>query len=155
MSKDDSKEKIIIDLLIKNEESISRLYQKYSKMFNNSAFWQELAKEERIHAQWLKSLTGGNEVRIKNDYFNAAAIEYMINSVENQFESDKEISLIEGLATSISNENSMLEKDFFKVFETDNFEVKNIMDGLAKDTARHAKSLEEELQKEKIKNNMI
>lgn len=58
----------IVDLLARHEETIGRLYDDFAAAFPGSrSFWEELAREERDHAKWIRRLrdeTAAGRVRL-------------------------------------------------------------------------------------------
>ena len=133
----------IVNALIKNEQLLSKLYGSYAlQPDNDKEFWTHISHDETIHASWVcdfynkmeQGLVRFDEGRFKLEALNAFS-EY-INTQIVRAESEK-IALIQSLSISMDLENSMLEKGFFEAYETDDIELKNLLDKLQSSTEIH------------------
>jgi hypothetical protein len=133
-----------IELLAQNEETLSRLYQVYASRFSEyKEFWMELAGEEKNHAAWIR--TFGQRASeglglIKRKRFKAAAIKSFLNHTEKEIENAKapEYQSINALSVAHYIEESLIERRYFEVFESDSAELKKLLQDLDEATRTHA-----------------
>ena len=139
----------IISLLKEHEEGIARLYQEYAKRFiKYEQFWNSLAGEESIHISWLYTLqqeVAAGRAYVDEGKVRVAAVQYSINFIKKECErvQSQEYTLINALAVAFSCEDSMIEKGFFKFFESDSQKIKEIFQELQIDTEAHKKRIKE------------
>lgn len=137
------KDRKIIDMMANNEEAVSRLYSAYADRFPDyKGFWSELAVDEIEHATELRKLcelaeSGG--LFISEGRFNPVAIANFSKYLEKEAEPDrvKASSLINALSVAVYIEESIIERKFFEIFETDSARCKQILSDLADETAKH------------------
>jgi len=129
----------IIEMLAKNEETVSQLYSAYEDRFPEyKDFWSGLAVEEIDHANELRKLceiAGEGSLHIKEGRFNTTAIGSFSSYVKKESEPDRVKSL--SLINALSIEESMIERKFFDVFEADSAELRHVLLSLAAETKRH------------------
>ena len=145
-------------LLAENERAAARLYKSFeTKSAEHGDFWGELAKEELQHAEWIEELKPGAEegtVRINKEEFPIEMLEgsiETINAIAERAENNKQ-SLSEycdQLEVAHELEKGMIEKKFFKAFDTDNDLVKSILEKLQDATLDHQRRVEKEWNKNK------
>ena len=140
---------LLIEFLIRNEECISELYLAYADKYKeSSAFWSGLAMEEKGHADCIRELAGKVEegtVHIEPGRFNKEAIENFTKYVRGEIERSRkeQMPLITALSIALSIEQSMIEKRFFEIFDTDSAELKHVLHDLTASTEEHIKRVEE------------
>ena len=133
----------VIELLSKNEETISQLYTAYAEKFPDYRdLWSDLAGQEKEHSRWIDDLCS----KIKNGgiycnaaRFNSEAVKSSIKYINEQLNIAKttDISLRNALGIALDLENSLIEKKYFEVFEGDSAELKQTLLNLAEATNRH------------------
>ncbi len=132
-----------IEALARHEEAIGNLYAAYAeKLPEHEEFWTDLSREEMDHASWVREFRkkveeGVSEIR--EGRFRVPAIETSIQYV-NGYAQDartRQISLLGALSIAADLENALLEKDFLDVYETDDEELKNMLNSLRNATAAH------------------
>jgi rubrerythrin len=134
----------LIKLLIENEEAVSSLYKTCALKFPDFAeFWQKLATEEKAHAEVLRELAKqltAQRVFLKERKFNVTGVQSTIDYVNKQEEHVKSnsVTLLQVLALAHDIEQSIIERDFFEVFETDSPSMKKEFEALRKHTSEHA-----------------
>lgn len=139
----------ILELLAGNEETIGRLYTRYSQRFHEMAdFWNELADDERNHAVWIRSLkekTENRESYVKPERFKPAAIKTFVDHTEKEISeaSTQGYQLINALSVAFFIEDSLIEKKYFDVISTDSVELKNLLQKLDSATRKHAQRIKE------------
>lgn len=139
---------LIIELLIRNEESVSELYLAYAYKYKEcSEFWSGLALEEKGHADCIRELV--NKVKeggmhIEPGRFNKEAIESFTKYVKGESERARkeQMPLITALSIALSVEQSMIERKFFEIFDTDSAELKLVLHDLTSSTNEHIKRVE-------------
>jgi rubrerythrin len=152
---DNDKNSQIIKAFIKNEEVLSDLYAKYAERFpNDLAFWMEISKDETVHASWVYDLYEkykNGSVIFKPERFNIVAINTMIKYIVEQADklSTENISSIQALSISMDIENSMIERNLFESYDTDDIEISKVLNRLRISTEIHYAEVKEKLQSEK------
>ena len=119
----------IIDLLAQNEERIRKLYEAYAEKFPDyRVFWNDLAGEEAEHAAWIRKLASKAKegtIIVNKGRFNTAAISTFSNYVDKELTNLKtsSVSLIGALSVALYLEESIIEHNYFEVFEGDSLIV--------------------------------
>ncbi len=144
--------KKIVKLMVESENLFSKLYLKYSQLFDNKKFWTTLAQEEVEHGQWLKALSDSRDIEsIDTQTSSPAFISTMNLAMKEQIESNKEISLQEALTKALHLENTFLENNYFEIFKGQAASFQNVIERLAFETRKHRDGIERELAKYEIK----
>jgi len=140
---------VIINLMARNEEVISRIYKAfYVKFPELGKFWEQLSIEERGHANILRALgkkVGEGKLSIDSRKINANQILQMLEhneSLANQVEK-KSIKPKKALEIAFEIENSMLEKNIFDVFSGDSPDIQHDFELLREHTKQHRIRLEQ------------
>ncbi len=137
----------VLEALVKNEEAISRLYEVFSRQFQNIGdFWEQLALEELSHARAIRSLyprIKDGSIGFNPDRFKMQAIEYFHSYVQELIMKTEGRDLVWAFSVAVDVERSLLESQFFSVFEADSKELRDILNKLAEDTRRHFKNIKE------------
>lgn len=138
----------IIDLLAENELGLKQLYEFYAKTFPKEAvFWLDIANDEKEHAMALLSL----KERVDDIYvyfdekrFTPEAIQSTKDYIDERIKYviENKIDLLTALSVARDLENSLIERNYFKVFETDVPEIKNVLKKLEKETLEHRATAE-------------
>lgn len=129
--------------LAENEEAIEVLYRGYASRFPEyDSFWHGLADEEKEHAGWIRALCASmhdGELLIRPGRFNGRAIltylEYLRREVAKVRQG--EITLLNALVVTLYIEESLLERRYFEVFETDAPQLRRVLQNLAASTRTH------------------
>lgn len=148
---------LILDEMAKNEERLSKLYALFMQRYpSRHEFWQSLAQEEVSHSHWIKTLqarVGEGTVLFQQGRFNIDVLNDFYKHIEGQivhFEGQEEFPLVDALQVSKDVENTMLEKEFFKVFAGDAPELEILLLALEYSTKNHRGEVEKALQEEKV-----
>lgn len=133
----------VVYKLAENEEEISVLYQEYAKRFPDyQSFWLGLANDEKEHAGWIRSLyekTDESTLVLNLKNFNKDAIQTYLNYLQRELVKAKqgEATLLGAFTTTLYIEESLIESKFYDVFETNNFEVQQILNDLTTSMKLH------------------
>jgi rubrerythrin len=145
----------VIALLAENEETLGRLYLSFAIRFAEfKDLWNGLAGEEKNHAKWILNL--GEKVRnkqvfMKTDRFKAAAVRTFINHTEEEIvkANKPDYQSINALSVAYYIEESLIERKYFEVFESDSVELKQLLLNLAEATKKHAQTIRTAWDKER------
>jgi hypothetical protein len=138
----------IVSLLAEHEHAIGRLYRAYASRFpQHQDFWSKLADEEDQHAKWLQRLLVRVEEGlgcVRPDRFDRSAVEASIRSVEQMVReaAKADFSLADALGTAVTLENSLLEAEYFEVFEGTAAEVVQVQYCLADAAEDHRRRIQ-------------
>ena len=138
----------IILAIQQHELSLARMYQEFAKSHpDHHQFWSQLAREEDMHAQWIESLgshyhkghIGKSGVKL-----NRQALRTSISHIEKQTESSRngDLSLLNAVSIALDIEKSMIDKQFFEIFDLGDAKFDRIRAGLKKETLKHRQNLE-------------
>lgn len=143
-----SKQKMILDLLIKQEKLLARLYTIFrDKFLEHGDFWGKLAKEEHYHAKWLEQLyeaAATDVVLFDENKLTPFSLETFIKGVEEAIrkaEAD-ELDARMALIQTTDLERSLIEKNVFSKFSGLTAKAKNVMELLKKQTEDHLSQCE-------------
>jgi len=137
-----------IELMAESEQNFAKLYLKYSQIFPNKKFWENLAKDETSHAQWLKALTQSRDVKeIDITIAPPAFIKVMNLSLEKQIGSEAEISLKQALVKAKHLENTFLENNYFAIFKGLGSTFRQTIEKLITETEKHRDKIAKELER--------
>jgi len=142
-------QKKIIELMCKQELLLAKLYEIFADQFpEHKAFWQDLAKDELQHAEWIKKLYQAEEkdlVAFSEGKFNPSAMNIYIENLEKTIRraENKEINLKMAIASTLDFERSLIEKNVFSHFEIIDKKLSGIMTKLESETRRHLKKAED------------
>ena len=140
----------ILSLLAKNEEIVRDIYKEFSKKFpKKNEFWLGLSHDEQKHADSIKELglKIGKGLEVDVDVFDEDLVtgfnEELI-SYRNRAVNEK-ISLKKALSIALDIESSILERKFFKVFQSNEKVIKDTLEYLKNITKKHYKVVKKEL----------
>ncbi len=147
------KEENVLVLFSRNESKIEKLYKLYSAKFPQyKKLWQELAREENIHAEILKDLSRKfkeNHKFFKMNEYSIPIINYVSNFIDEQLKRLKsgKVILKEALEAALQIERSMIEKKSIEMFEPTHGDILGVFKRLNHETDRHVKMLIKALNK--------
>ena len=144
----------VLEMLIRHELALKQLYELFATMFtNHTDFWQNLARDEQSHADWLIALRSNSiactwllyESRLKFE-----AIKTSISYVESKIAKAEEgnISILQALSIAKDLESALLERQFSKLKDSAPKEIGAVMMRLANETERHLKTVVEVINSE-------
>lgn len=130
-----------IELMAEQEALISRLYDTYSRRFTEEAgFWRTLAEDEDNHHQWLAVLAENlqkGDLRFIQRKFPIQAVKSSVDYVRSLIEDADKHTLISALSYALDLENSLIEKNYFEIFDADSSQMKEVFSKLKGQTAEH------------------
>jgi rubrerythrin len=135
-------------LLERYEEAISALYKVYAQLFPELKDpWQRLAGDEIRHAEWMRTLRAriqDGSVRLSRQHMATTGqvldgIDHM--EIEMARAQEGNVSVVAALAIGVQLERSILERDWYRSFETDSAELQRVFQSLAAETAKHLEFL--------------
>ncbi len=143
----------VIQKLMENEMAISRLYEQFGSTFpEDSEFWNEISREELLHFNWLKQLADfvekekiGTRPTSLQSRAAAASASY-VDSVREKCRRG-ELTREKAYALAYDLENSLLEKNFFSIFEFASTPYRKIQNEMTRETRKHREKIEEVLKK--------
>ncbi len=144
-----SDQKELVELFVRQEVLIGKLYKLFSFRYpEHKAFWAEMAKEEHLHASWIKRLTerdptdefkfSQGELRLNNLASSIESIEGLISGVKN----NREFPITQAVSMALHLEKALWEKNVFHCFDGDSAEVRKIMDSLNLEQQIHIKKMD-------------
>lgn len=138
---------VLLEKLQENESALARLYRQFARSFPDDAeFWNAVVREEEQHCEWvaqMRAIVTSGKVRVGSGNLRVeainSAIDYLAAVAENcaQGKFDRE----HAFAIAFDIENSLLEKRFFTVFESDSVEFKHLVDTIVRETVRHRNAI--------------
>ena len=138
----------IVSLLAEHEHAIGRLYRAYASRFpQHQDFWSKLADEENQHARWLQRLLVRVEEGlgcVRPDRFDRSAVETSIRHVGQMVEQAGKpgFAMADALGIAVTLEDSLLEAEYFEVFEGTAAEVVQVQYCLATAAEDHRKRIQ-------------
>ena len=136
-----------IELLILNEQLISKLYTIYAEKFTEEKeFWLKTAAEEDIHAgllEGLRLILQESRSFFEEGRFSIKAIELSIAYLKDLIQKAGNHSLINALSMARDIENSLIEQGFFKVISGDSVHLKDALVKIEQDTKKHREEIQE------------
>jgi len=142
MNQTDNVQKVL-EALESNENTLSELYKNCSIIDHDDyEFWIKISSDETEHGIWLSELSqkvSEGEVHVKDDRFKLEALNGIGSYIKSCIADSKtsSISNIHALSISLDIENSMLERGVFKIYETDDIELQNVLNKLRTSTGIH------------------
>lgn len=134
--------------LEENEVAVASLYAAFAACLPETAdFWRRLVHEEHAHAAWLKSLH--ERLSLEEGFqnrrqFNSAAVQTSIDYIKRriaQVETEG-TTTIRALVIGLDLEESLLEKEYFRVLASDSPEMQRVFAALSEQTMDHRKRME-------------
>lgn len=140
--------------MAQNERLIRNLYAIFAKRFaDHHDFWEAISKEEDLHGKsidlFIEEAKKGS-VLINTNRFKKSAIKYYSDYIGRKTREFKDAYFPlhnDALSLSLGIEQTMIEKKFFEVFETDNDALKKILKMLKESTLEHIERIQKELAK--------
>lgn len=141
-------QKKIIELMISQETLLAKLYTLFSEQFpEQGEIWNDLVKEEKMHANWLNQLYDAGEKSIilfdegkTKTYTLNIYIEHLMGIIakaENQ-----ELTLPQAIAYTLDLERSLIEKNAFTHFDSTSEKARSVLRRLVKETENHIKKIQ-------------
>jgi len=132
----------------RHELTLAKMYTQFAKSYpKHRQLLSQLAREEVLHAKWMKSLaqhyTKGH-LGLSDFRLNPQVLRTSISRLEKQIEESKQgrLSLRNAVAIALDVEKSMIENKFFEIFDLVEGKRNRIRAGLEKETSKHRQKLE-------------
>jgi hypothetical protein len=138
---------LTIELMQRLEDSVAQLYEIYARKFPDYAnFWMTLALQENMHADLIRGLgamVSSGTIAFKEDRFSIEQLQQAFDNLQHELQIARQTdySLSKATAIALNLEESLIEKSFFEIFESDSQEMKDVFADLARDTQEHIKKL--------------
>ena len=139
----------IIDIMAQYEETIGKLYQTYAQTQPELAdLWNTLYSQEMEHRNWLINLAdavGTGKVHFNKDRFKIEPLHLALDYINKELSKAQNMTIPtkDSLNKAFQIEQSMIEKKFFEVFETDSVDLKHVLQNLANETKKHIEMIRE------------
>lgn len=146
---DKNKQLLEVTLMAQNEENVSQLYKAYANKFPDwKDFWLSLAEEEIEHADWIKKLydtAKKGSLYIDENRFSIESIKQFIAYSEERLNEaiEGKITLKKALSVAYDIEHSLIEKQFFPIFNGDSEELKDTLHKLEVAISHHRVKVKE------------
>lgn len=137
-----------IGILAAHESAIADLYEAYSRRFPGRAdFFRALAADEREHArvivQFAEQVLSG-AVRVDPQRFSSTSVLASLDRVRGHLQEavDRtDLPLVRALAVSVDLEDSLIERRYFEIVESDEPELAALLGQLAAETEDHRRKV--------------
>ena len=119
-----------LNVLVEYKQLLVQLYQIcYQRFPEQKEIWLKLHTEKKSHIEWINSLRSdvdGGMVTINPVAFKVEAMRFVMQGINSKMEELKTTPLtFQQLLTYIrETENSMLEKNFFNIFQNESMDFK-------------------------------
>ncbi len=143
----------LVNRLMENERAMVRLYEQFGETFpEDEKFWNEISREELLHFNWLKQLgdfVDKEKIGIRPTSLRSQAVSTSISYLNSLIEKCRkgELTREKAYALAYDIENSLLEKNFFSVFEFASTPYRKIQNEMARETRDHRDKIGEALKK--------
>lgn len=141
-----------IEAMARHEEAIAALYNAFAENIEGWVeFWNDISLEELGHASLVREFrlkVDEGIAQINKGRFRIEPIEHSIKFVEAQAEKARHGWLTDftALVAALDIENALLEKNFLEVFDTDDEELKTLLNNLQISTTDHKTRIEKALE---------
>lgn len=148
-------EQDMLEMMTRHELAIKELYEAFAILFPDyKGFWQQLATDERRHANWLETLRSNPDVGmwlLHNSQLRLQAMRASIGYVESQTTRAKEgkFSLLQAFSIAKDLESALIERHLSKLQDLAPQGIKPILMKLSDETKRHLKAVVEVMNKQK------
>lgn len=132
-------------LMADNEALASQLYAIYADRFpQRKALWQNLSTEEKNHEKWLREielLTVSGDVFLNDKRFNREPITGLTKHIKDLINKAENVTDVEALSCALDLEQSLIERRYFEIIESDNPKIKKVLNDLELETENHKSML--------------
>jgi hypothetical protein len=144
-----SDQKKLVELFVRQEFIIGKLYKLFSFRYPEyKDFWIEMAKEEHLHASWIRRLTERdptNKFKFSQGELRANTLASSIESIEGLIAGvkyNREFTISQAVSMALHLEKALWEQKVFQCFEGDSDEVRKILDSLNLEQKNHIMKME-------------
>ena len=139
----------ILEMMTRHELALKELYEVFSILFPDyKGFWQQLATDERRHADWIETLRSNPDAGswfLHDSQLRLQATKASIGYVESQTTRAKEgkFSLLQAVSIAKDLESALIERHLSKIQDSAPQDMKSILMKLSDETKRHLKAVVE------------
>ena len=144
-----SEQKELVELFVRQEFIIGKLYKLFSFRFPEyTVFWTDMAKEEHLHASWIKRLTERdptNKFKFSQGELRASSLASSIESIEGLVagvKNNRKFTITQAVSMALHLEKALWEQKVFQCFDGDSDEVRKILDRLNLEQKIHIRKME-------------
>ncbi len=139
-------------LLAETEARLGEIYRAYAGLYaEDAAFYAKLAKDEQVHARWVRSLIPRvaqglitfREGRFLPEMFTAFR-DYMVRRLQEAQTAPP--SRLDALAIAVDAESTLIERNFYEVFASDDPEAAHTLRILSHSADAHQRITRERWQ---------
>jgi len=144
-----------MQMLAATEEAVGRLYEIYANRFpEHEEFWFGLTMEEADHSNSILDLISKVRKGSANFFANQSLVEnvqkFQDHLKQQQSRAKREdISFIDALHVALDIEKSLIEREFYRLFEGVSVETRNVLKYLDSASGNHIKVLQREIEQQK------
>lgn len=138
----------LVQEIKRHELALAKMYKQFAVSHpEHREFWDQLAREEAIHAEWIESLGRhyqNGQIGLSGLKLNHQAIKTSISHLENQTEASRngDLSLLNAVSIALDIEKSMIDNKFFEIFDLVDAKFDRIRAGLESETVKHRQHIE-------------
>lgn len=141
-------QKEIIELMIRQEALLAKLYMLFVEQFpKHREVWNELARDEKNHANWLKQIYDAGEkgiVLFDDGKVKTPALKSYIEYLEQliALTEKKELTIDKAVAYTLDFEKSLIEKNVFIHFDSTSEKARKVLNRLKSETESHIEKIQ-------------
>ena len=146
----------VIELLAQHEEAASEVYKTFAERFpDKRQFWTVLQLEELDHASWVRRLKPKIDegyIYFNQERFKTEAIQESLERLKGALSKAKQetLRLKDALSIGMDIESSLIESNYYEVYDTDDYEFKQLLTALADAFREHRDRLKDALGKARM-----
>lgn len=142
---------LVLMLIAKNEEALSRLYHVYAERLpEHAAFWQRLSEDELRHQEWAqglvetynKGLLQVDELRANPDVY-LEFLQYLELTIQESLKHP--LTMHSALVTAHAAEQTYIERNLLTTILTESPDVQNVLAAMSHSTEGHARVIAQAL----------
>jgi len=132
-----------VEALARHEEAIAGLYSQFAEAFPDYLdFWNRMAKDEIDHAAWVREyrkLVEQGKSEVNRGRFRVKAIETSIRYINGYGQQARrnELSILNAVSLAVDIENALIDRKFLEIYETDDEDLKSVLNALIEATKSH------------------
>ncbi len=138
----------VLALMIQHEETVGEIYRIFARRIPaDQEFWLDIARDEKVHADWIRDFAA--QVQQSGATFNEAR--FNLHALQTSLDYLKVLQAhaqvittpAHALALAWQIENSLMEKELFRIVNSDAEALKTVLQRLADGTTAHIRKLED------------
>jgi hypothetical protein len=146
--------RLVVEALADHEDAIGDLYDAYAALLTDAAsFWRGLSAEEYGHGSLMRDLAARDhelDVFVDQSRFPLSALHGATRDVRDQIELavSSGVTLVQALQTALDFEQEIVEREAYRVFDSDSFNVGRVLTHLRVSSERHRDAIRELLMRQ-------